>query len=276
MKRPPHQHFIVCAGWVLATVVAAGSFLDAISNPMSLIPPSLTYYGSVTVIVSMILAHFYLRKYPVRWVAHSGEETKVSGFNIRIGLILLGIGFLLWVPRVFESPDRGVAGGSTPLTADTVGESQRGTPSLDLNEAAIAASSAAFSPVTMKEFFQTMFNLDVTSIQKEEFLARHLGRRVIWEGTVVDGSDESRFEKILKLVIALEESEAPLLASFEFTPAYRDDLLALKSRQKVKLTGVLRESTYLHARLGDSRILRTWPLEVEQPRISSGLGSPAH
>ncbi|MGH9930018.1 MAG: hypothetical protein ACREA9_12460 [Pyrinomonadaceae bacterium] len=153
--------------------------------------------------------------------------------------------------------------GSTTPNSNQLISDNRPSPQVkeqeNVDEASIAASSPSFSPVTLDEFLDTMWEKPLTSLQREDFLQRQLGKRVIWEGYVLTVSEWSS-DRTVSLAIDNGKSNFTNYATFSFPAGAREDLLALKPRQLVKVTGVLKKFDSI-ARLDDCRILKIWPLE---------------
>ena len=135
-----------------------------------------------------------------------------------------------------------------------------------LDEAAIAASSSSFSPVSMKEFFDTFFNFSLTDLQRSDFVSRQIGKRVIWEGII---GTVSEFQNEVRVGITDEDASIVYLAIFTFPTDHRSDLLNLKTRQKVKITGILREHRVNIVNLDSSRIIKIWPVEAQTSNRNS-------
>jgi hypothetical protein len=126
------------------------------------------------------------------------------------------------------------------------------------DEAAIAAASASFSPISMTEFFSTAISMSLTSLQRSEFISQHTNRRVIWEGDVAT-IDESR-DKI-RVGLTDKKPDMVYIAFFSFPTGHRSDFLALKHGQRIKITGILREWNVTTADLDSSRIIKVWPVQ---------------
>ena len=131
----------------------------------------------------------------------------------------------------------------------------------ELDEANISANSSFFSPVSMKDFFDTMFNPSLTSLQQDEYLKQQIGRRVIWEGDV--GSVSDGIDNQITLVMLYDDFSTYHFAFFTFTSDYRSVLLSLKPHQRVRVTGVLK-SYNGSAHLEDCKILTISP--TDEPR----------
>jgi len=197
---------------------------------------------------------------PAAQLARSSWWTRnynhVYGFAGLVGAFLSAIGLVLAVVLFLRQDSPPSSGSNVEVTSnatDSAGEA--GSTNQDQAEAAIAADAGSFSPVSMEEFFETVFNRNITQIQRDDFLARQIGRRVIWEGKLADVSGSSR-ESTLMIRC---EAVPGRFAFFEFPTTNRGDLLALKRDQRVKVSGILREWNVNYVNLEKSQLLKIWP-----------------
>jgi hypothetical protein len=181
-----------------------------------------------------------------------GSASLVGAVLSAIGLVLAIIFFAIQNSRQV-SPASGANIEITSNANKSAGES--GSRNQDQAEAAIAADATSFSPVTMEEFFKTMFDSNITQIQEDEFLAQQIGRRVIWEGEVTNASESSSGPRLMIRCETLRDRHAFLA----FPITYRADLLALRRNQKVRVSGVLKEWNATYVNLEKSQLLRVWP-----------------
>lgn len=101
MEIPTHQKIIRWIGYIIIGIFAIGGVLDSISNSISLITSSVTYWGTVIIFIIFISIFFYLRKKPISWVINQ-QNIKISKLGIKPTLMVLGCVLLLWVPRVVD------------------------------------------------------------------------------------------------------------------------------------------------------------------------------
>lgn len=102
VKIPFYQRAFLWVFYLLVGFLAVGSFLDAVSNAVSLVGPALTYVGSLIVSVLWVSAEFFLKTRPVRWVVSGGQEIRLRSLGIKPRLALAGAILLLWIPRVVD------------------------------------------------------------------------------------------------------------------------------------------------------------------------------
>lgn len=98
MKQPIYQRLITYAGWALASLVAFGAVLDAISNAITVITPPITYFGTVLILLFWLSVEILLKYRPISWIASDGSPIRIRGLRGRIRLGFLGIVVLLWIP----------------------------------------------------------------------------------------------------------------------------------------------------------------------------------
>ena len=105
----------------------------------------------------------------------------------------------------------------------------------------------------MTEFFTTSISWDLTAIQRADYVSQQKGRRVIWEG-YISSVDESEN----KIVVGITDYDPKFLyiAFFSFSTDHRSDFVSLKPRQKIRLTGILKEWNVHTAQLDSGRIVK--------------------
>lgn len=104
-SRPLHQRIIVASAAAVSGLLAFGTFLDALSNAVTLITPRVTYVGSAALALTGLLAHISFRHRPISWVAR-GQLVRIRGLGLVPISVLSGMLTLLWLPRVvaYEKP----------------------------------------------------------------------------------------------------------------------------------------------------------------------------
>jgi hypothetical protein len=176
---------------------------------------------------------------------------------ILIPLIVFGIGYFKAQPSKTIEPQNEADQLKQTTPSGTVSQNQAS--SVDgIDEAAIAASSSSFSPISMSEFFNTAISMSLTDLQRTDFISQQSGRRVIWEGAIATVNDDRD-----KISVGLTDykSDFVYIAFFSFPPDHRSDFVALKPGQRVRITGILREWHVTNAQLDSSRIIKIWPFE---------------
>lgn len=98
MRRHWYQRVILLAAAALGGVLLGGSFLDAVGNART-VHPLTTYIGSALLALGGTAAHFWLRRFPLRWVSR-GKEVRIRGLGTRALAAIAGAASLLWIPRL--------------------------------------------------------------------------------------------------------------------------------------------------------------------------------
>lgn len=98
-----HQSAIKWIGFVLFGIAFLGSFLDSISNAITLIIAPLTYIGTAVLLSAWILTELGLMLFGVPW-KRGNRTVRVKSLNTKIRLSLIGILILLWIPRLGDIP----------------------------------------------------------------------------------------------------------------------------------------------------------------------------
>jgi len=124
---------------------------------------------------------------------------------------------------------------SSPSRSDTVQPAQ-------LSDEALStiALSDDYSPVSMKEYFDTLEDETRTELQRDEFKKRHLGKRVVWKGRV--RSVKPHWGMDDRIVLSFQENaKSSYFALCYFPSAERDTLLGLSEGTLIKITGIIDE-----------------------------------
>ncbi|MCX5637764.1 MAG: hypothetical protein NTX52_08755 [Planctomycetota bacterium] len=104
-----------------------------------------------------------------------------------------------------------------------------------------------FSPITLQSYLKQIGDPNLTDLQREKFLQEHLGRRVEWEGYVRQvgkGTDLPERAHIVSITPTLDFSTMNLVHCW-FPSKFKADLLSLKEKQKVIISGILEEQEVL-------------------------------
>lgn len=116
-------------------------------------------------------------------------------------------------------------------------------------------SSAIFSPTTFQDFMNYIYRESHTSAQEDDFISRHLGKRVVWEGWV---GNVSNYSEGLSVILMAGEHEANLVAFSKFASEYKADLLALDHGQRIRVSCLL-DRFSAQAHLEGCQLLKVWP-----------------
>lgn len=85
--------------FITAGFLFIGSLLDTINNTVDFITPNITYYGTLVILVFVIVATFYLRFYPLKWAEKDGNLKIHTNLNTKTIFLLFGVVVALWLPR---------------------------------------------------------------------------------------------------------------------------------------------------------------------------------
>jgi len=168
----------------------------------------------------------------------------ITGAASIIAAIII-VGF----PYVFRKSDKSTSvHESTEVSPDSVrvlSEYVGKTAQLDENKEQIISTSEvsevikseSFSPITLDQFHKTCLDDSLTDLQKDDFVKKQMNRHFIWEG-LIETIEEGSHGKITLTI----ESKANdwYIAICTFGKEHRQDLLSLKPKQHIMLTGILR------------------------------------
>lgn len=99
------QRYLQYIAWFLAGLLALGTLVGAINDSLDLITPTVTYVGTILIVVGWFGLQLYLRHHGVEW-RFEGAETPNRMRRLNIGYVLpiLGMIALLWIPRLLTLP----------------------------------------------------------------------------------------------------------------------------------------------------------------------------
>lgn len=118
-QAPWYQNLLVIVYWVLLGIFAFGSWLDSISNAITLVTPPLTYIGTAMALTLLPIIHFHLKRRPLNWLAKNGQISPITGLGPKPIFMTLGMVVLLWVPRIWTIESSNLAPRVTKLE-DTI------------------------------------------------------------------------------------------------------------------------------------------------------------
>jgi hypothetical protein len=90
-------------------MLLVGSFLDAVSNSISVVTPRTTYILTPVMIMAAAFTHLWLRKRPFTITKNDGNVEEYSGLNLKIIAALFGVIILLWIPRFITTDSQSQA-----------------------------------------------------------------------------------------------------------------------------------------------------------------------
>jgi len=100
---PWYQQIVVAAGKALAGLLFVGAVLDALSNAINLITLSVTYAGSIILVLLLVPLQIQLKRRPLPWTTSGGHQIRISKLGATPVLFIIGAILLLWFPRLTKS-----------------------------------------------------------------------------------------------------------------------------------------------------------------------------
>lgn len=98
MRKPVHQNVITWIIYLGSGIVLFGGLLDAISNSISLVTPTVTYCGTALVVIAWLVIEISLKKRPLKWVLSGNNTITIKKLGAKTRLPIIGIVVLLWLP----------------------------------------------------------------------------------------------------------------------------------------------------------------------------------
>jgi hypothetical protein len=100
MNKPWYQKiFVSYVPWVLAGFIFIGSVLNTVSNTRELITPTLTWIGTLVVLLIAWTVVLWLKYKPVLWVTGAGQQSYIKSLGWKPLFLTVGIIVPLWIPR---------------------------------------------------------------------------------------------------------------------------------------------------------------------------------
>ena len=179
----------------------------------------------------------------------SKRSSTIVGACIGAAATIIAAIILVVFPIVFSNSDKSTSvHESTKVSPDSVrapGEPVDGTATqpdeskeqiISTPEFSEAIKDETFSPITFDQFYETFHDDSLTNLQKEDFVKKQMNRRFIWEGLIrkIEEKSDGRI-----LVIIKSKTNDWYIAFCWFGKEHRQDLLSLKPKQHIKLTGIL-------------------------------------
>ena len=113
-----------------------------------------------------------------------------------------------------------------------------------------------------------VFSGTLTDLQRHEFLERHIGRTVIWQGSV--GGVSETLDRTISVLLATPGPSGRYLAFLEFAPEYKAALVHLNRDTEIKVVCRLKEWG-AQAQLDRCKLLRVLSDADLQPSASVPL-----
>ena len=99
MNKPSHQIFLLYISWMITGIVFVSSVFEVFSN-LKIIPPYITYSGTLVIIVVSLAVNYKMRKYPLTWITNDGQQIRLKSLGIGSWFTLSGLVIALWIPRM--------------------------------------------------------------------------------------------------------------------------------------------------------------------------------
>ncbi len=123
MKKPLHQKLIELFSYLLIGVFAIGTFLDAISNAISLINIKVAITVTIIFVITISILMYLIKKNKIKWVTNSGHQTTIKSLSPKLKISLFGGLLLMWIPILidsFKERDNTVISKESQITQDTI------------------------------------------------------------------------------------------------------------------------------------------------------------
>jgi hypothetical protein len=85
--------------WILAGVLLLGDVLNAVTNALLLITPTVTYIGTSFVVLIAVALQVVLKHNGLPWRYAQGRPLMLRGLEPQAVCFVLGIVLVLWYPR---------------------------------------------------------------------------------------------------------------------------------------------------------------------------------
>ena len=104
-------------------------------------------------------------------------------------------------------------------------------------ELKIISEDDTYSPISLDQFFETFFDGSLTKLQQDEFANSLVNRRIVWEGIVK--SVEPERDGVITILIHPPDEDFKT-AFLKFDSRMKSDLLRIKTGQRIRATGIVR------------------------------------
>jgi hypothetical protein len=107
MSKPWYQNLIASYfPWVFIGFLFIGSFIDAVNNTLGFITPTITWIGTVFVLLISFLGSRLIKLKPVPWITDDGQRVYVKSLGRKPILVMIGILVALWIPRMLSPQNK--------------------------------------------------------------------------------------------------------------------------------------------------------------------------
>lgn len=180
-------------------------------------------------------------------MAHKWYRSRVVQASIA-GATVLGI-FTLIAALITKNQGTPSSPDGDPDSAQIMADSM----SYDAQLAAIAADSN-YNPITLTQFFDSVYAPNVTGLQRDELMSGMVGTRVLWEGELA--SIEGERNNAIRVRLTPLQDAFLRYALLTFGLEHRSLLLSLQEKQRVLVTCNVRDVLGLTPHLDQCSILR--------------------
>jgi hypothetical protein len=128
----------------------------------------------------------------------------------------------------------------TPSNEMKTGTDKSRKESLSSDELKILTGDNSYSQISLEDFFEKFENKSLTDLQKHTFKDSLINRKIIWEGFVMSVKEPDDKGRII--VFITPSLDHGFQAAFLiFNSIQKNQLLALKKNQRIRVTGVIRK-----------------------------------
>lgn len=93
------QRTLRTATWILVGIVALGALLGALSDATAIVTPNVSTVGTITLVVTWLLAQIWMRRRQSRWRTSDGSQVRLRSWGSGTTAAFVGMIALLWYPR---------------------------------------------------------------------------------------------------------------------------------------------------------------------------------
>lgn len=129
MKDKPWYQLILNSylHWTILGITFVSSIAETIAN-LGFISKTVTYTGTILVLLGLVVGSQLLHKQPIFWVTEDGQKIHIKSLNIGTWLLAGGIIVALWIPRFFPD-ESGIPPISSPASPSITSEPSNPVPS---------------------------------------------------------------------------------------------------------------------------------------------------
>jgi hypothetical protein len=103
-RKPWYQRVILAFTSIILGATTLGALVAAVRDAAGIIPPMVTYGGTIAAVIFWISGSIILRRKPLLWISARGESTLLKRLGFRSLFVTMGAVGLLWTPRAMPAP----------------------------------------------------------------------------------------------------------------------------------------------------------------------------